>query len=59
MAKETGSLNWAASARKEKRMDEMTNEQFRAILKMIVQMIKDSKTKEDAIKKIEALIPKD
>lgn len=40
-------------------MDEMTNEQFRAILKMIVQMIKDSKTKEDAIKKIEALIPKD
>ena len=36
-------------------MEEITNEQFKAILKMIIQIIKDSENKEDAIKKIEAL----
>lgn len=39
-------------------MDEMTNEQFRTILEMIIQIIKDN-DKEEAIKKIEALIRKD
>ncbi len=38
-------------------MDEMTNEQFRTILEMIIQIIKDN-SKEEAIKKIEALISK-
>ena len=38
-------------------MDEMTNEQFKTILEMIIQIIKDNK-KEDAIKKIEALLNK-
>ena len=34
----------------------MTNEQFQISLKMIIQIIKDSKDKDEAIKKIEALI---
>lgn len=34
----------------------MTNEQFEITLKMIIQIIKDSTSKEDAIKKIEALM---
>lgn len=38
--------------RKEKTMtDRMTNEQFNKVLKMIIQIIKDSETKEEAIKK--------
>jgi hypothetical protein len=37
-------------------MKDMTNEQFQTMLKMIVQIIKDSETKEEAVKKIEALI---
>lgn len=40
-------------------MDEMTNEQFKTILEMIIQIIRDSKDKADAIKKIEALVNKD
>ena len=40
-------------------MEEMTNEQFRTILEMIIQLIKDSESKEDAVKKIEALVSKD
>ena len=40
-------------------MKEMSNEQFRTVLKMIIQIIKDSDTKETAIQKIEALINKD
>ena len=36
--------------------EEMTDKQMTTILKMIVQIIKDSKDKDDAIKKIEALI---
>lgn len=39
-------------------MEEMTNEQFRVILEMIIQIIKDN-DKETAIKKIEALVNKD
>lgn len=38
-------------------MEEMTNEQFKTILEMIIQIIKDN-NKEDAIKKIEALLNK-
>ncbi len=34
----------------------MTNEQFRITLKMIIQIIEDSESKEKAIQKIEALI---
>lgn len=37
-------------------MEEMTNEQFNLFLKMIIQIIKDSNTKEEAEKKIEALM---
>lgn len=40
-------------------MEEMTNEQFRTILEMIIQIIRDSTDKEDAVKKIEALVNKD
>lgn len=38
--------------------DGMTNEQFKTVLEMIVQIIKDSESKEDAVKKIEALLKK-
>lgn len=34
----------------------MTDEQFNFVLKLIVQLIKDSENKEDAVKKIEELI---
>lgn len=45
--------------RKEKTMtDRMTNEQFNKVLKMIIQIIKDSDTKEEAIKKIEDILNK-
>ncbi len=37
-------------------MEGMTNEQFNTILKMIIQIIKDSKDKDEAIKKIETLL---
>ena len=50
-------LNRTASVRKENIMDEMTNEQFKTIIEMIVQIIKDN-TKDEAIKKIEALVNK-
>lgn len=35
----------------------MTNQQFEAVLKMIITIIKDSESKEVAIQKIEALLP--
>ena len=38
--------------------DGMTNEQFKTVLKMIIQIIKDSESKDDAVKKIEALLNK-
>lgn len=37
-------------------MSGMTNQQFETVLKMIIQIIKDSDSKEEMIKKIEALI---
>lgn len=37
-------------------MSGMTNQQFETVLKMIIQIIKDSESKEEMIKKIEALI---
>lgn len=37
-------------------MEGMTNQQFEIALKMVIQIIKDSESKEEAIKKIEALI---
>lgn len=48
--------NTVASARKENSMEGMTNEQFKIVLNMIIQIIKDSDTKEEAIKKVEALV---
>lgn len=48
-----------ASARKEKKMIEMTDLQFKAIIKLIVQIIKDSENKEEMIRKIEDLTVKD
>lgn len=36
--------------------EDMSNEQIRIILKLIIQTIKDSDSKEDAIKKIEELL---
>ena len=48
-----------SNERKEKNMtDRMTNEQFNKVLKMIIQIIKDSETKEEAIKKIEDILNK-
>ena len=44
-----------ARAGKEDTMDDMTNEQFRTMILMIIQIIKDN-SKDDAIKKIEALL---
>lgn len=49
--------NKTAGVRKEKDMEEMTNEQFKTVLEMVIQIIKDN-SKEEAIKKIEALLNK-
>lgn len=38
-------------------MEDMTNEQFRMVINLIIQIIKDN-DKEEAIKKIEALVNK-
>lgn len=35
----------------------MTNQQFETVLKMIITIIKDSQSKDEAIQKIEALLP--
>ncbi len=35
----------------------MTNQQFKTVLKMIITIIQDSQNKDEAIKKIEALLP--
>lgn len=37
-------------------MDGMTNEQFQAVLKMIIQIIESSSTKDEAIEKIKDLL---
>lgn len=47
-----------ASIGKENKMDEMTNEQFRTIIELIIQIVKDN-NKDEAIRKIEALLHKD
>lgn len=39
-------------------MEEMTNKLVENLIKMIIQVIKDSETKEEAVKKIEALLDK-
>nr|DAS27415.1 MAG TPA: hypothetical protein [Caudoviricetes sp.] len=36
--------------------EDMTNKEFEAIIKLIIQVIKDTEDKEELIKKIEALI---
>lgn len=36
--------------------NDMTNEQFKFIINLIIQIIEDSDSKEEAIKKIKALI---
>ncbi len=36
--------------------EDMTNREFEAVLKLIIQVIKDTDDKEELIKKIEALI---
>lgn len=38
-------------------MEDMTNEQFRMVINLIIQIIKDN-DKDEAIKKIEALVNK-
>lgn len=48
-------LNKTASVGKEKSMNDMTNEQFRTVINLIIQIIKDN-GKEEAIKKIEVLV---
>ena len=40
-------------------MNEMTDLQFQAIIKAIIQIIKDNDDKAEMIKKIEALVNKD
>ncbi len=40
-------------------MDEMTDLQFKAIIKSIIQIIKDNEDKDAMIEKIEALVTKD
>lgn len=52
-------LNPTASVRKENIMEEMTDLQFKAIIKSIIQIIKDNDDKNEMIKKIEALVAKD
>lgn len=37
-------------------MEGMTNEQFRTVLKMIIDIVESAETKEEAIEKIEALL---
>lgn len=41
--------------RKEKDMSKMTNEQFQILLDMVIQILRDSKTTEEAIEKIKKL----
>lgn len=44
-----------ASTGKENQMD-VTNVEFEAVIKLIIQVIKDTEDKEELIKKIEALL---
>lgn len=47
---------YAGKRQKGEIMEGMTNEQFRIVLKMVIQIIKDSDSKEEMIKKIEDLL---
>lgn len=42
----------------EKQMEDMSNEEIKIFLKMILQIVKDSKDKEEIIEKIEELLKK-
>ena len=55
----TDLANKRASAERMVLMDGMTNEQFKTVLDLIIQIIKDSKDKDEAIDKITALINKE
>lgn len=44
------------SQKGEKMANGMTNEQFKSFIQLIIQIIKDSKDKDEAVKKIEALL---
>lgn len=37
-------------------MEGMTNEQFRAVIRLIIKIVKDSESKEEIIEKITALL---
>ena len=50
-----GLNNMGASTGKENQMD-VTNVEFEAVIKLIIQVIKDTEDKEELIKKIEALL---
>lgn len=50
------SASKAGKSRKGGGMEGMTNEQFQIFLKMVIQILKDDKVKEETIKKIEALL---
>ena len=45
-----------AGDRKENTMNGMTNEQFKMALKMVITIIEDSKSKDEAVEKIKALL---
>lgn len=46
-----------ASDGKENKMEQgMTNEQFKKVLKMIITIIEDSESKDEAVEKIKALL---
>ena len=47
-----------AGGRKENKMDDMTNSEMVLFLRMILQIVKDSKNKEEIVKKIEELLQK-
>ncbi len=49
-------MSKAGKSRKGGGMEGMTNEQFQIFLKMVIQILKDDKVKEETIKKIEALL---
>lgn len=51
-------LNKAAGAGKENKMEEMTDLQFKAIINAVIQIIRDNEDKNDMIEKIEALVNK-
>lgn len=49
-------MSMRASSKKGEKMSGMTNEQFKIVIKMIIQILKDDNVNEETIKKIEALL---